>query len=64
VSGSQAEGQDTVESMPEALERLVRYYRLVAREHPDWDDYPTAMARDRRCLLHIRIHRVVPTRAT
>jgi PPOX class probable F420-dependent enzyme len=59
----QAEGQATVESMPEALEGLVRYYQLVAGEHPDWDDYRAAMARDRRCLLRIRIDRVVHTRA-
>ena len=59
----QAEGQASVESMPAALEGLVRYYRLIAGEHPDWDDYRTAMARDRRVLLRIRIDRVSAPRA-
>src|SRR5437764_21583 len=31
----QAEGPATVESLPEAMEALVRYYRLLAGEHPD-----------------------------
>ena len=59
----QAEGPARVESMPAALEALVRYYRVVAGEHPDWDDYRAAMARDRRVLLRIYIERVGPTRA-
>ncbi|HLZ26363.1 MAG TPA: PPOX class F420-dependent oxidoreductase [Chloroflexota bacterium] len=59
----QAEGPARVESMPAALEALVRYYRVVAGEHPDWDDYRAAMARDRRVLLRIHIARVGPTRA-
>jgi len=59
----QAEGRATVESMPGALESLVRYYRLIAGEHPDWDDYRTAMARDRRVLIRIQIERVGPNRA-
>jgi PPOX class probable F420-dependent enzyme len=59
----QAEGPASVESMPRAIDGLVRYYRLVAGEHPDWDDYRAAMQRDRRVLLRIRVERVGPTRA-
>ncbi len=59
----QAEGSAHVESMPDALEALVRYYRLLAGEHPDWDDYRKAMARDRRALIRIRIERVGPARS-
>jgi len=55
----QAEGHASVESLPEAMESLVRYYRLLAGEHPDWDDYRAAMQRDRRVLLRILIERVV-----
>ena len=58
----QAEGTATVESLPGAMEGLVRYYRLVAGEHPDWDDYRAAMQRDRRVLLRITSDRVGPTR--
>src|SRR5919204_3063372 len=35
----QAEGAASVESLPEAMEALVRYYRLVAGEHPNWEEY-------------------------
>jgi PPOX class probable F420-dependent enzyme len=59
----QAEGSATVESLPGAMEALVRYYRGVSGEHPDWDDYRAAMRRDRRVILRIAIDRVGPTRA-
>src|SRR6266851_6583721 len=53
----QAEGPASVESMPAALEGLVRYYRKISGEHPDWDDYRADMQRDRRVLLRIRVTR-------
>ena len=60
---AQAEGPVAVESLPAAMEGLVRYYRLVAGEHPDWDDYRAAMVRERRVLLRLRPERAGPTRA-
>ena len=54
---AQAEGQTTVESLPAVMDGLVRYYRKVAGEHPDWDEYRAAMQRERRVLLRIRIDR-------
>jgi PPOX class probable F420-dependent enzyme len=59
---AQAEGTTRVESLPDAMEGLVRYYRLVAGEHPDWDDYREAMARERRVLLRMQIERAGPSR--
>jgi PPOX class probable F420-dependent enzyme len=59
----QAEGPASVESLPAAMDGLVRYYRLVAGEHPDWDAYRQAMERDRRVLVRIHIERVGPNRA-
>jgi PPOX class probable F420-dependent enzyme len=59
----QAEGPASVESLPAAMDALVRYYRLTAGEHPDWDEYRQAMVRDRRVLLRMQIERVGPTRA-
>jgi PPOX class probable F420-dependent enzyme len=56
----QAEGAASIESLPEAMEGLVRYYRLVAGEHPDWDDYRSAMVRDKRVLMRIQIERAGP----
>jgi PPOX class probable F420-dependent enzyme len=58
----QAEGPATVESLPEAMDGLVRYYKLVSGEHPDWDDYRAAMQRDRRVLIRIQIDRIGPLR--
>lgn len=52
------EGTAQVISLPEAMEPLVDYYRRIAGEHPDWDDYRAAMIRDRRVIL-----RITPTRA-
>jgi len=58
----QAEGAATIESLPEAMEALVRYYRLLAGEHPDWEDYRHAMVRDRRVLMRLRVDRAGPQR--
>jgi len=41
----------------------VAYYRQVAGEHPDWDDYRAAMERERRVLLRITVERAGPDRA-
>lgn len=35
------------------VEALVRYYRALSGEHPDWDDYRRAMVADQRLLLRI-----------
>ena len=59
----QADGRATIVSLPEAMEGLVEYYRRVAGEHPDWDDYRAAMERERRVLLRITIDRVGPSRS-
>ena len=59
----QAEGPASVESLPAAMDGLVRYYQLVAGEHPDWDDYRAAMQRERRVLLRIHITRAGPSQS-
>jgi PPOX class probable F420-dependent enzyme len=40
-----------------AVEELVDLYRTVQGEHPDWDDYRTAMVRDQRLVVRIRADR-------
>ena len=52
---TQIDGTTEIVEMPEALDGLKALYRAVAGEHPDWDDYAAAMARDRRVLLLIDI---------
>ncbi|MGW3493422.1 PPOX class F420-dependent oxidoreductase [Streptomyces sp. NPDC001020] len=48
----------------ETVEELIRLYRDVSGEHPDWDDYRAAMVRDRRLVLRLPVERVYgnPTR--
>ncbi len=36
------------------VDALVDYYRAVAGEHDDWDEYRQAMVDDRRLLLELR----------
>jgi PPOX class probable F420-dependent enzyme len=54
----QVEGSVEIVSLPEAMELLVDYYRQVAGEHPDWDEYRAAMDSEQRVLL-----RITPSRA-
>ena len=56
----QVEGKAEIVSLPEAMELLVEYYRLVSGEHPDWDEYRATMQRDRRCVIRIEIDRAGP----
>jgi len=36
------------------VDELVDYYRALAGEHPDWDDYRRAMVADRRVVVRLR----------
>jgi PPOX class probable F420-dependent enzyme len=56
----QVEGDAEVISLPDAMDLLVDYYRRVAGEHPDWDDYRAAMIRERRVIVRITIARAGP----
>jgi PPOX class probable F420-dependent enzyme len=40
------------------VEELVDYYRTLAGEHPDWDDYRRVMVADKRVIV-----RLTPTHA-
>ena len=56
----QIEGTASILSLPEAMEPLVDYYRRLAGEHPDWDEYREAMEKERRVLIRIDIERAGP----
>ncbi len=56
----QVDGTAEVLDLPEALEPLVEYYRSISGEHPDWDEYRAAMARQGKSLLRIAIERWGP----
>jgi PPOX class probable F420-dependent enzyme len=57
------EGEAEVLSLPEAMEPLVEYYRGVAGEHPDWDDYRRGMEAERRVLIRVTPRRAGPDRS-
>ncbi|MFK4065996.1 PPOX class F420-dependent oxidoreductase [Streptomyces sp. NPDC029674] len=44
------------------VEALVRYYRVAAGEHPDWDEYRRVMVADRRVLMTMTVDHVYGAR--
>ncbi|MEV6650003.1 PPOX class F420-dependent oxidoreductase [Streptomyces sp. NPDC051219] len=49
----QIDGTAEVVDAPESVEPLVEYYRNIAGEHPDWDEYREAMARQNKSVIRI-----------
>ena len=49
----QVDGDAEVVDLPEAVDGLVEYYRSVAGEHPDWDEYRKAMVDQGKCLIRV-----------
>lgn len=56
----QLDGVAEVIDMPDALDGLVDYYRCVAGEHPDWDEYRAAMRRQNKSLIRMVVDRWGP----
>jgi PPOX class probable F420-dependent enzyme len=56
-------GTVEVIALPEAMEGLVDYYRRLAGEHPDWDEYRAAMVTEQRCLLRVTLTSAGPDRS-
>jgi hypothetical protein len=53
----QVDGDAELITLPEAVEPLVEYFRAIAGEHPDWDEYREAMLTQGKALI-----RITPTR--
>jgi len=53
----QVDGDCEVIDSPASVEPLVEYFRTIAGEHPDWDEYRRAMVEQGKSIL-----RVTPTR--
>ena len=51
----QVNGAAEVLDLPESVEPLVEYYRRIAGEHPDWDEYRAAMVHQGKSLIRITI---------
>jgi PPOX class probable F420-dependent enzyme len=56
----QLDGDGEVIDLPGAVEPLVDYYRAIAGEHPDWDEYRQAMVDQGKCLIRITPQRWGP----
>ena len=59
----QVDGSAEIVSLPDAMDLLIDYYRQVAGEHPDWDDYRQAMERERRVVIRVALERAGPDRS-
>ena len=51
----QLDGTAEVLDMPDALDGLVEYFRVISGEHPDWDEYRQAMIDQGKCLIRLTI---------
>ncbi len=56
----QVDGTAEVLDVPEALEPLVEYFRVISGEHSDWDEYREAMQRQGKSLIRITPQRWGP----
>jgi PPOX class probable F420-dependent enzyme len=51
----QVDGTAEVIDLPESVEPLVEYFRVISGEHPDWDEYRQAMRDQGKSLIRITI---------
>ena len=56
----QVDGTAEVVDLPEAVEGLVEYFRVISGEHPDWDEYRQAMVDQGKCLIRLTVERWGP----
>lgn len=56
----QVDGTAEVLDVPDAVEPLVEYFRSIAGEHSDWDEYRAAMVKQGKSLLRVTPERWGP----
>jgi PPOX class probable F420-dependent enzyme len=56
----QVDGDAEVIDLPDAVEPLVEYFRAVAGEHSDWDEYRSAMVEQGKSLIRVTPRRWGP----
>jgi PPOX class probable F420-dependent enzyme len=56
----QVDGTAEVIDSPESVEPLVEYYRNIAGEHPDWDEYRAAMLKQGKSIIRVTPERWGP----
>ncbi|MFF5758933.1 PPOX class F420-dependent oxidoreductase [Streptomyces longwoodensis] len=56
----QVDGTAEVIDSPDSVEPLVEYYRNIAGEHPDWDEYREAMVEQGKSIIRVTPERWGP----
>lgn len=56
----QVEGTTEIVELPDALPLLEDYYRSIAGEHENWDDYRAAMQAENRVLIRVSLVKAGP----
>jgi len=56
----QVDGDAEVIDMPDAVDGLVEYFRVIAGEHPDWAEYRQAMVDQNKSLIRVTPRRWGP----
>ncbi len=56
----QVDGTAEVLDLPDSVEPLVEYYRNIAGEHPDWDEYREAMVAQGKSIIRVTVDRWGP----
>lgn len=51
----QVDGRAEIIDLPAAVDVLVDYYRSIAGEHPDWEEYRQAMVDQGKCAIAVTI---------
>lgn len=54
------DGTATVIDIPESVEGLIEYFRVISGEHSDWDEYREAMVHQGKSLIRLSIERWGP----
>ncbi|MEV4879402.1 PPOX class F420-dependent oxidoreductase [Streptomyces cyaneofuscatus] len=56
----QVDGVAEVLDVPESVEPLVEYFRNISGEHPDWDEYRSAMVKQGKSIIRVTPERWGP----
>lgn len=56
----QIDGTAEVIDVPDSVEPLVEYFRVISGEHPDWGEYRAAMVRQGKSLIRVTPQRWGP----
>ncbi|MDH6550224.1 PPOX class F420-dependent oxidoreductase [Streptomyces sp. SAI-041] len=56
----QVDGTAEVIDSPDSVEPLVEYFRNISGEHPDWDEYRSAMVKQGKSIIRVTPERWGP----